>query len=148
MSRRALIILGVLIVTLAIGLELASRHWATTTACALIVNEGSEPMQGVVASYADTRVSLGNLAPGEKSKVWFSAAGRGALKFEFTQKGNPMTGFKVDEFDPMELRRDASRLVLVVRSNQVERYVEEDESVKSAPRMLDRLLEWIRDELH
>ena len=104
-------------------------------------------MQGVVASYADTRVSLGSLAPGEKSKVWFSAAGRGPLKFEFTQKGNPMTGFKVDEFDPMEHHRDASRLVLAVKSNQVERYVEEDESVKSAPRMLDRLMEWIRDEL-
>ena len=45
-----------------------------------------------------------------------------------------MKGFKVEEFDPAELRRDGSRLVLVVKSNQVERYVEEDENVKTPPR--------------
>ena len=38
-----------------------------------------------------------------------------------------MKGFKVEEFNPMELRRDGSRLVLVVKNNQVERYVEEDD---------------------
>ena len=54
-----------------------------------------------------------------------------------------MTGFKVDEFDPMEHHRDASRLVLAVKSNQVEHYVEEDESVESA-HGADRLMEWIR----
>ena len=58
-----------------------------------------------------------------------------------------MKGFKVDEFDPMEHRRDGSRLVLVVKSNQVERYVEEDDSIKSPPRMLERLMDWIKDEL-
>jgi hypothetical protein len=147
MSRRWVIILCVLIVTLAVGLEWASRFWGSQTTSALVVNEGTEPMHAVFASYANTRISLGTIAPGEKSKVWFSAAGRGALKLEFSQKGNPLTGFKVEDFDPMEHRRDASRLVLVVKSNQVERYVEEDDSVKSPPRLLDRLLDWIKDEI-
>jgi hypothetical protein len=147
MSRRVVIILGILVVAIAVGLECATRYWGTTTASAMIVNEADEPMVGVFASYADTRVSLGTLAPGEKTKVWFSAAGRGLLKLEFTQKGNPMTGFKFDDFDPAEHRRDATRLVLVVKEGQVQRYVEEDDSVKSPPRMLDRLIDWIRDEL-
>jgi hypothetical protein len=148
MSRRkAAIILGVLIVALALGLEWAFRFGGSATGCALVENGGVQPMEGLVGSYAGTRASLGTLAPGEKTKIWFSGAGRGVLSFEFTQKDNPMTGFKVDDFNPTELRRDGSRLVLVVRGNQVERYVEEEESIKSAPRMLDRLMEWIRDEL-
>jgi hypothetical protein len=145
MSRRWIIILCVLIVALAAGLEWASRYWGSQTTSAQIVNEGTEPMHEVFASYADTRISLGTLAAGDKSKVWFSAAGRRALKLEFTQKGNPLTGFNVPDFDPMEHRRDGSRLVLVVKNNQVERFVEEDDSVKSPPRLLDRLMEWIRD---
>jgi hypothetical protein len=148
MSRRSVILVGVLVVAIAVGLECAFRYWGVTTASAMIVNEGDEPMQGVVASYADTRVDLGSLAPGGKSKVWFSAAGRGLLKLEFMQKGNPLKGFKVDDFDPDEHRRDATRLVLVIKGDHFERYVEEDDSVKSPPRMLDRLMEWIRDELH
>ena len=147
MSRRWVIILCVLIVTLAAGLEWALRYWGSQTTSALVVNEGTESMYEVFASYADTRISLGTIAPGEKSKVWFSAAGRRALKLEFTQKGNPLSGFKVDDFDPMEHRRDGSRLVLVVKNNQVERYIEEDDSVKSPPRLLDRLMDWIRDEI-
>ena len=66
------------------------------------------------------RVSLGD-SSGRKDQGLVQRAGRGTLKLEFTQKGNPMKGFKVDEFDPMEHRRDGSRLVLVVKSNQVER---------------------------
>lgn len=104
-------------------------------------------MVGLVASYAGTRIALGELLPGEETKVWFSGAGRGSLKFEFTQKGNPMNGFSVDEFDPMEHHRDGSRLVLRVKSNQVARNVEEDDNVKTPPRMLAWLMEWIREEI-
>ncbi len=148
MSRRLVIVVGVLVVAIAVGLECAMRYWGTSTASVMIVNEGDESMQGVSASYADTRVDLGALAAGAKSKVWFSSAGRGQLKVDFTQKGNPLKGFKVDDFDPDKHRRDATRLVLVVKGDHFERFVEEDDSVKSPPRMLDRLLDWIRDQLH
>jgi hypothetical protein len=148
MSRRWVIVVGVLVVAIAVGLECAFRYWGTSTVSAMIVNEGTEPLQGLSASYADTRVDLGSLAPGEKSKVWFSSAGRGALNVEFTQKSNPLKGFKVDDFDPDDHKRHATRLVIVVNGDRFERFVEEDDSVKSPPRMLDRLLDWIRDQLH
>jgi hypothetical protein len=147
MSRRKAVILGILVVMLAIGLEWAFREGGAATGCAVVENAESQPMEGVVASFADAKVSLGTLAPGEKARVWFSGAGRGVLSFEFTQASNPMKGFKVDEFNPTELRRDGSRLVLVVKSNQVERYIEEDASLKTPPRLYERLMDWIGDQL-
>ena len=147
MSRKKTIIVGVLILFVAVGLELAYRSTGSGTGCAQVVNEGNEPMEGLVATYAGNSVNLGALAPGEKTRVWFSAAGKKPLKLEFTQKGNPMKGFQVDDFDPMEHRRDGSRLVLGVKTGQVERYVETDDSIKSPPRMLERLVDWIRSEL-
>jgi hypothetical protein len=147
MSRWMAVILGVLIVAIALGLEWAVREGGAGTGCAMVENDGAQPMINLVASYAGSKVNLGTLAPGAKAKVWFSGAGRGILSFEFTQQDNPMKGFKVEDFNPPELRRDGSRLVLLVKTNQVERYVEEDEAVKAPPRMLERLMDWIRDEL-
>jgi hypothetical protein len=148
MSRRNAVILGILILVAAVGLECAFRFGALATGCAQIVNEGDEPIEDLVASYAGTSVTLGRIAPGEKTKVWFSGSKKGLLALMFTQKGNALNGFKVDDFNPTELRRDGSRLVLLVKSNQVQRFVEEDDESRSPPRMLDRLMDWIRDELH
>ena len=61
-------------------------------------------MEDLVVSYADTKVTRDTLAVGQTTKVWFSAAGRGRLSLDFTQKDNPMKGFKVEEFDPTEQR--------------------------------------------
>jgi hypothetical protein len=58
-----------------------------------------------------------------------------------------MKGFQVDDFDPAEHRRDGSRLVLGVKTGQVERFVESDDSIKSSPRMLGRLIDWMTAEL-
>ena len=43
MSRRKTIIVGVLILFLAVGLELVVRPWNSATGCVQIVNEGGEP---------------------------------------------------------------------------------------------------------
>ena len=110
----------------------------------MVENDGDQPMEDLVASFGDTKVNLGTVAPGGQAKVWFSGAGRGVLSFEFVQQNNPMKGFKVEEFNPLELRRDGSRMVLVVKANQVERFVEEDASIKTPPRLFDRLMSWIR----
>jgi hypothetical protein len=147
MSRCIAVILGVLIVAISLGLEWAVREGGAGTGCAMVENDGPQPMERVVATYAGSKVNVGTIAPGAKAKVWFSGAGRRVLSFEFTQQDNPMKGFQIQDFNPPELRRDGSRLVLVVKNNQVERYVEEDESVKSPPRMLDRLMDWIKDQL-
>ena len=146
LSRNKAVMVGVLIIAVAIGLEWAFRFGAAATGCALVENDGAYPLEGLTANYAGTKVSLGTLAPGARTKVWFSGAGRGVLSFEFTQRENPMKGFKVDDFDPTELRRDGSRLVLVVKKDQIERYVEEEDAIKSPPRMLERLTNWVRDQ--
>jgi hypothetical protein len=146
MSRRKAVILGILVVILAIGLEWAFREGGAGSGCAVVENDGAQPMEGLVASFADAKVNLGTLPAGEKAKVWFSGAGRGALSFEFTQQNNPMKGFKIEEFNPTELRRDGSRMVLVVKSNQVERYIEEDASIKTPPRLFERLVDWVKDQ--
>src|SRR5262245_43947956 len=147
LSRRSAVILGVLIVVLAICLEWMFRMGASATGCALVENGGVQPIEGLVATYAGTKASLGTLAPGAKTKVWFSGAGRGVLSFQFTQRDNPMLGFKVEDFDPAELRRDGARMVLAIKYNQVDRYIEEDETIKATPRMFERLVDWIKEEL-
>jgi hypothetical protein len=147
MSRRTAVILGVLVVAAALGLEWTIRYGPSSRGCALVVNEGAEPIEGLIVSYAGTSASLGSLAPGEKTKAWFTGSGRGMLTLQYTQKGNALSGFKVDDFNPTELRRDGSRMVLVIQTNRVQRFVEEDDTNPSPPRMLDRLMDWIRDGL-
>jgi hypothetical protein len=147
LSRRKAVILGILIVAVALALEWTFRLGATATGCALVENGGVQPIEGLTATYAGSTASLGTLAPGAKAKVWFSGAGRGVLAFEFTQRDNPMKGFKVEDFDPAELRRDGARLVLVVKNNQIDRYSEEEETLQAPPRLFERLLDWIKTEL-
>ena len=107
--------------------EVAVRRWnATKRSASRSSTRVTSPWTDLVAELSRTpAISLGTLAPGQSTKVWFSAAGKGPLKLEFTQKGNPLQGFQVDDFDPDEHRRDGLRLVLVVKNNQVERFVED-----------------------
>jgi hypothetical protein len=148
LSRRKAVILGILIVALALALEWTFRFGATSTGCALVENGGAQPIEGLTATYAGSTATLGTLAPGAKAKVWFSGAGRGVLALQFTQRDNPMKGFTIEDFDPAELRSDGARLVLVIKNNQIERYIEEEESLKSPPRLFERLLDWIKTELN
>ena len=119
-----------------------------TTACVQIINEGDEPMEGVVASYAGTSVNLGPLAPAKRRKVWFTAAGRRAAQARIHAEGQPAEGVPGRRLRPdgASSRRlhGWSWSSRPIRSSD---YVEEDDSVKSAPRMLERLMEWIRAEL-
>jgi hypothetical protein len=128
MSRRKWIILVALVTLLAVGGELLVRGWNTTKGCVQIVNQGDELMDDLAVSYTRTKVSLGPLAPGNSTRVWFSAAGRGTLKLDFKQKGNPLKGFEYSEFNPGQNHRDGFKLVLVVKNNLVERFMEDDES--------------------
>ena len=41
------------------------------------------------------------------------------------------TGFQIQEFDPIENRRDGFKLVLVIKSNRVEQFMEDDEDTTS-----------------
>ncbi len=48
-----------------------------------------------------------------------------------------MKGFQVQEFDPTENLRNGLKLVLVVKDNQVERFMEDDDATTPAKNLLD-----------
>ena len=58
-----------------------------------------------------------------------------------------MSGFLVDDFDPPSDARDGLKMVLNVRPNEVEKYMEDDESSTPLGRLGDRINEWISAEL-
>jgi hypothetical protein len=146
MSRRKWTILAVSIVVLAVGTELAFRYWISSASCVQIVNEGDEPMEDLVLTYSGTTVKVGTLASGQSTKAWFSAAGRGQLRLGFSQKGNGLKGFDFDEFDPERNRREGSMLVLVVKTNRVERFADTDERLGEPRGLVDRFMEMWREE--
>jgi hypothetical protein len=144
MSQRKWTLLVGAIILVAIGTELAVRHWSSARGCVQIDNAGDGPMDDLVVSYENTKVELGQLAVGQSTKAWFTAGRRGILTLEFKQRDNPLKGFQVEDFDPVENRRTGSKLVLVVKSGRVERFVEADENSPGVDNLLDRIKEWIQ----
>ncbi len=68
------------------------------------------------------------LGAGRATNLWFTAAGKGTLSLEFHQKGNPMSGFQVPDFDPTENLANSLRLILIVKDNRVERFMDDEQS--------------------
>jgi hypothetical protein len=135
------------IALLAIGAEVAVRFWNGSRGCVQVVNEVERPMDDLVVSYSGTKVGLGRLAPGGAASAWFSPAGRGTLSLEFKQNDNALKGFQLDDFDPAENRRTGSKLVLIVKNNRVERFMEADGSSGDFENLLDRIKYWLRPRL-
>jgi hypothetical protein len=144
MSRRKSTILVALVILLAVGAELAIRLWHSAKGCVQVVNEGDAPMDDLVVSYAETKVALGRLGAGQSAKAWFTAGERGALTLDFKQKDNPLRSFRVPDFDPVESTSNGFKLVLVVKSNRVERFMEDDEDTTSVQNLSDRIRDWMR----
>jgi hypothetical protein len=148
MSRRKWALLVALVILVVVGAELAVRPWYSTTGCVQVVNEGDGLLDDLVVSYADTKIARGPLAVGESTKVWFTAAGRGTLSLDFRHKGNPLKGFQIADFDPAENARNGFKLVLIVKPNRVERFMDDDESSRSITTLADRLRDWISADIH
>jgi hypothetical protein len=146
-SRRKWMILAGVVVALAIGAELAVRSIGSSAACVQVVNESGEPIEDLVLSYAGTTLQLGTVATGQSIKGWFSASDKGPLRLGYAQKGNGIGGFEVSDYDPGDNRRNGSMLVLVVRLNQVDRYVDKDESIGSPQGILGRMIDSIEDDV-
>ncbi len=140
-SRRKWMIVAVSAAVLTIGAELAVRLGGSAGGCVQVVNEGDEPLSDLVLTYAGTTLTHGTLPAGQAAKVWFSPAAKAPLRLAFTQKGNAMSGFEYPDFDPAGIRRDGNMLVLVVRPNQVDRYVETDEHLSQPKGFYDRIIE-------
>jgi hypothetical protein len=140
--RRWIIALTVLIALLAAA-EIGARRWVRPKACIQIINECDEIMDDLVVSYAETRVPVGRLLKGHSAQVWLTAGPAGPLRLDFRQKGNALQGFQIPEFDPGRLVEDASKQVLVVRTNEIQRYADRDETWEPDESLGTRIWRWL-----
>jgi hypothetical protein len=140
MSRRVGIALVCLLV-LALVIEIGVRRLHNTRSSVEIVNEGDTLLENLVVTFGGSRIAMGAIGAGEKSRVWLSGGDKGTLSLSFTQARNPMSGFLIPEFDPVGMQRDGLRMVIHVKPNQVLKYMDDEEN--SSP--LGRLRDWIGD---
>jgi hypothetical protein len=117
-----------LLVFLTIGAELFVRPWNSSKGCVQVVNQGDGPMEDLILSYGETKVRVAGLAAGQSTNAWFTARGKGTLSLDFNQKGNPMKGFQVEDFNPADNLANDFKLVLIVKSDRVERFMDDDHS--------------------
>jgi hypothetical protein len=147
MARRTWILLGVLLLLLTLGAEWIVRPWNPSKACLQINNQGDSAMDDLVVVYGESRVRVGRLGPGETANVWFSAAAIGPVALEFNQNGNPMKGFQVPDFDPVDNIRNGFKLVLTVKNNQVERFMDDDPSRTPVRNLMESFMSWFQADL-
>jgi hypothetical protein len=147
MSHRVRVILITAIV-LVLGLELAFRWRSASKTCVEIINKGDSIMEDLVVSFEGSEVAVGPVASGATTHAWLSGRGKGTLTLAFKQKGNPMSGFLLDEFDPRQMRRDGLKMVLQVKPNEVEKYMEDDDTPTGMGGLGGRFREWVAAELH
>jgi hypothetical protein len=142
MSRRKWIVLGASLLVLTVGAELAIRPFNPIKGSVQIQNEGGASIDDLVLTYGSTKVAVGRLGAGQTTNVWITPAGAGLLTLEFDQKGNPMKGFKVEDFDPDENLRFGVKLALIIRNNEVVRYMEDDQTRSPLGNLMNSVKEW------
>ena len=130
MPRRRWIIALTVLIALLVAAEVAVRRWERPKACLQIVNEADGVIEDLVVTYADTRLPAGRLLKGHSVHVWLTAGPMGPLRLEYRQKGNAIQGFQIPDFDPDRLVEDSYKQVLTIGPNQINRYVDEDETRK------------------
>ncbi len=128
MSRKGWgIVLVVALLTVMV--EIAVRSYSPAKGLVQIINHGDQPMENLSLSYEGATVELGRVAAGASASAYFGAGKRGSLLVKFNQQGNPLTDFRIEDFDPDQNRRDRFRLVLGVRNGQIERMMEDAPAV-------------------
>ena len=147
MLRRRWIILLSVAAILLVGAEVTFRQWEAPKTCVQIINQGDGTMEDLVVDYAGSKLMVGRLAEGQSTHVWLTAGPKGPLRLEFRQKRNPMAGFEVADFDPVQCLRDGFKLVLLVKTNEVQRFMDDDEFRKNQESLGDRIQRWIRSEI-
>jgi hypothetical protein len=146
MPRRRWIIALAILAALLVAAEVTVRRWESPKACVQITNEGDGTMEDVVVVYADSRMPLGPIAKDQSVHVRLTAGPMGPLRLEYRQKGNGIQGFQIADFDPGQLIQDANKQVLVVGTNQIQRYVEDDETLKDKESVGQMIRRWLESE--
>jgi hypothetical protein len=146
MTRRRWIVATAVLIALLVGVEVTVRHWERPKACVQIINEGEGAIEDLVVIYANTRMPMGKVLKGQSVQAWMTAGPLGPLRLEFRQKGNALQGFQIADYDPAQNIKDAYKLVLAVGTNQVQRYVEDDETRKEDETLGERIIRWLQSD--
>jgi len=144
-KRGTLIALGVVafLVVAEVALDLARSPEAGVT----VENAGDEPVDDLVVSFGDRRAEVGRLRPGGSATVRLGGRGEHPLRLTFRQRGNPIGSFELPGFNPAQMNGQGFKLVLRLRSNEVERFQDNAEPATPAARLARdawaRFLEWL-----
>ena len=143
MPRRRWIVATAVLIVLLVAAEVVVRQWERPKACLQILNDGTGPIEDLVVVYAETRMPAGRVLAGQSVHLWLTAGPPGPLRLEFRQKGNALQGFQIADYDPAQNIQDAYKLVLAVGPNQVQRYVEDDDTRKEQESLGARIMRWL-----
>ncbi len=147
LSRRKWIIIAAVLVLVAGAAEITVHPWKVSKGCVQVVNQGDAAIEDLVLTYAGTKVRVSYLAAGGSTQAWFTAGKLGQLTLEFKQKGNPLTGFQVADYDPASNLREGLKLVLYIKNDRVERTVDDDDTAKARESLIERVKNWLLPEL-
>jgi hypothetical protein len=146
MTRRTRIILIVVaIATILIGFEVGFTLWRGSQACIQVENLGEEPMENVVLTCGSSRASVPRIEGGRAAQLYLGGDSTNTLSMSFRQRGNAMTGFQMPGFNPAQLNREDFKLMLRVRTNEVERFQEDGEPSTPLGRMARDVQKWFVD---
>jgi hypothetical protein len=148
MWRRRWIIVLAVVVTLLAVVEVVVRRWESPKACVQIINEGGEAIEDLVVYYANSRLPMGRLLRNQSVHVWLTTGPVGPLRLEFRQKGNALQGFQIPDFDPSQLIQDSYKQVLIVGTNQIQRFAQEDDTRKNQESVGEIIKRWLKAELN
>jgi hypothetical protein len=146
MTRRTRNILIVLaIVTALVATEVTLNLWKGAEACVQVENLGDQPIENLVLTCGKSRAAVPSVAPGASVNLYLAGNSPSTLLISFRQKGNAMTGFQVQKFNPAELAREEFKLVLRVRTNEIERFQDDFVPVSPLGNLVHNLKNWFWD---
>jgi hypothetical protein len=147
MSRRRWLIALAMLIPLLVAVEVVVRRWERPKATLQIINQGDGIMEDLVVSYGDIRLPLGTLLKGQSVHARMTAGPLGPLKLEFRQKSNALQGFEIPDYDPALNIQDGYKQVIVVMTNQIQRFAEEDDTQGPRKSLWETLWEWFQSDL-
>lgn len=133
MRRRGREILVVVAVLSLVGAAELSFKWASAPRATVeIVNEGSTPIEDLIMTCGDSRTAVPTISPGATARVFLTSAGTHTLKIRFRQQGNALGVYEMPGFDVGLLVSGRFKQVLRVKTNEVERFQDDDDATTPA----------------
>ncbi len=147
-QRGAIVVVAVLVPV--IGSEVALELYYKGEALVQVENLGAEPVENLTVIHGPERIVVKKVDAGATAKIYLGGRGQKTLRIEFRQRGNGMTSYDLPGFDAAEMYHDGSKLRLLLRSNEVERFQEDSEPATPLGRFIHgiwkRFLEQLESE--